>query len=212
MLKALLFDFDGTLLNTNELIIQTFMHVLNDRFPGQYSPEDCIKFIGPSLIETFEQIAPNEVGEMIKKYREWNHAHHDELVTEYDGVLSTLQKLKEQDIRLAIVSTKRRDTIKKGLELMGASHLFEFLIGIDDVKNVKPHPEPVLLAIEKLGISKEEAMMIGDNYHDIEAGKNAGVKTAGVAWSIKGEDFLRQYNPDYMLHHITDLLTIVKGS
>lgn len=212
MLKALLFDFDGTLLNTNDLIIQTFMHVLNDRFPGQYSPEDCIKFIGPSLIETFEQIAPNEVGEMIKKYREWNHAHHDELVTEYDGVLSTLQKLKEQDIRLAIVSTKRRDTIKKGLELMGASHLFEFLIGIDDVKNVKPHPEPVLLAIEKLGISKEEAMMIGDNYHDIEAGKNAGVKTAGVAWSIKGEDFLRQYNPDYMLHHITDLLTIVKGS
>lgn len=212
MLKALLFDFDGTLLNTNDLIIKTFMHVLEDRFPGQYSPQDCLKFIGPSLIETFEQIAPNEVDEMIDKYRKWNHEHHDELVTEYEGVLTTLEQLKEQGIRLAIVSTKKRDTIKKGLEVMGASHLFEFLIGLDDVKHVKPHPEPVLLAIEKLGINKDEAMMIGDNYHDIEAGKNAGVKTAGVAWSIKGEEFLRQYNPDYILQYMTDLLTIVKES
>ena len=117
MIKALLFDFDGTLLNTNELIIQTFMHVLNERFPGQYSPQDCIKFIGPSLIETFEQITPNEVDEMVEKYREWNQAHHDELVTEYDGVITTLEQLKEQGIRLAIVSTKRRDTIQKGLNL-----------------------------------------------------------------------------------------------
>jgi pyrophosphatase PpaX len=212
MLKALLFDFDGTLLNTNDLIIKTFMHVLDERFPGQYSPQDCINFIGPSLIETFEQIAPNEVDEMIDKYRKWNHEHHDELVTEYDGVVTTLEQLKEQGIRLAIVSTKKRDTIKKGLEIMGASHLFEFIIGLDDVKNVKPNPEPVLLAIEKLGINKDEAIMIGDNYHDIEAGKNAGVKSVGVAWSIKGEDFLRQYNPDFIVHHMTDLLTIVKES
>lgn len=211
-MKALLFDFDGTLLNTNELIIQTFMHVLEERFPGQYSPKDCINFIGPSLKETFEQITPNEVEEMIEKYRQWNQANHDKLVTEYDGVVHTLEKLKEQGIRLAIVSTKRRDTIEKGLILMGAKDLFEFWVGVDDVKNVKPDPEPVLLAIERLGVQKEDAMMIGDNYHDIEAGKNAGVKTAGVAWSIRGEDFLRQYNPDYILQHISDLLTIVKES
>ena len=77
-MKALLFDFDGTLLNTNELIIKTFMHVLNDRFPGQYTENDCIQFIGPSLKETFQQITPNEVDEMIAKYRKWNLAHHDE--------------------------------------------------------------------------------------------------------------------------------------
>ncbi len=211
-MKALLFDFDGTLLDTNELIIQTFMHVLEERFPGQYSPKDCIKFIGPSLKETFEQITPNEVDEMIEKYRQWNHEHHDELITEFDGVLPTLEKLKEQGVRMAIVSTKRRDTIKKGLELMGATSFFEFLIGIDDVNHVKPHPEPVLLAIEKLGVAKEDVMMIGDNYHDIEAGKNAGVKTAGVAWSIKGEEFLKQYQPNYILQHMTDLLQIVKES
>jgi len=211
-MKALLFDFDGTLLNTNDLIIKTFMHILDERFPGQYSPKDCMKFIGPSLTETFEQITPNEVDEMIEKYRQWNQAHHDELVTEYDGVVSTLEKLKEQGIRLAVVSTKRKDTVEKGLDLMGAKHLFEFWIGGDDVKNVKPDPEPVLIAIERLGVSKEDVMMIGDNYHDILAGKNAGVKTAGVSWSIKGEDFLKQFNPDYILQHMVDLLTIVKES
>lgn len=212
MIKALLFDFDGTLLDTNELIIQTFMHVLEDKFPGQYSPQDCINFIGPSLIETFEQITPNDVDEMVEKYRAWNIEHHDELVTEFDGVLPTLEKLKEQGIRLAIVSTKKRDTLEHGLDLMGAKHLFEFWVGLDDVKNVKPDPEPVLLAIEKLGVQREEVIMIGDNSHDIEGGKNAGVKTAGVAWSIKGEEFLKQYHPDYILQHMSDLLEIVKES
>lgn len=211
-MKALLFDFDGTLLDTNELIIRTFMHVLNDKFPGQFSTEDCIKFIGPSLKETFEQITPNEVDDMIAKYREWNHAHHDEYVKEFDGVNETLEELKKQGYKLAIVSTKKRDTIKRGLQLMKVEHLFEFWIGLEDVDKVKPDPEPVLLALERLNVPKDEALMIGDNYHDILAGKNAGVKTAGVAWSIKGEEFLKQFQPDYMLHHISDLLTIVKES
>ena len=210
-MKALLFDFDGTLLNTNELIIQTFMHVLNDKFPGQYSPQDCINFIGPSLKETFEQIAPNEVDEMIAKYRQWNHAYHDHYVKEFDGVNETLEELKKQGHKLAIVSTKKRDTIERGLQFMKAEHYFDFWIGLEDVRKVKPDPEPVLLALERLKMPKEKALMIGDNYHDILAGKNAGIKTAGVAWSIKGEEYLRQFQPDYMLHHISDLLTIVKG-
>lgn len=210
MTKALLFDFDGTLLDTNELIIQTFMHVLNKRFPGQYEPKDCVKFIGPSLTETFTDIAPNEVEELIKEYREWNHTHHDELVKEYEGVVETLEKLKEMGLRLVIVSTKRRETIARGLDIMGVAHLFEFVIGIDDVTHVKPDPEPILLAIKKLGVAKEEAIMIGDNSHDILGGKNAGVRTAGVAWALKGRDFLQQFNPDYMLEHMSDLISIVK--
>lgn len=212
MLKALLFDFDGTLLNTNDLIIQSFMHVLEDKFPGQYKPEDCLRFMGPSLTETFEELTPNEVEEMTLKYRKWNLEHHDELVKEFDGVMETLEELRALGIRLAIVSTKRRDMIERGLNLMGASHFFDLIVGIEDVKNVKPDPEPVLLAIEKLGVGKEDVIMIGDNSHDIESGKNAGVKTAGVAWSLKGEEFLNQFNPDYMLQHISDILPIVKES
>ncbi|MEA0553648.1 pyrophosphatase PpaX [Lysinibacillus irui] len=208
--KALLFDFDGTLLNTNDLIIQTFMHVLNERFPGQYSPKDCLKFIGPSLKQTFNDIAPGEEEALIAKYRAWNIEHHDELVSQYPDVVTTLEQLKAQGIRLAIVSTKRNDTIDRGLSILGATHLFDVRIGTDDVKNVKPDPEPVLLALERLGIDKEDAIMIGDNSHDIEAGHRAGVRAAGVAWAIKGEAYLQQYQPEYMLQHMTDLFDIVK--
>lgn len=208
--KALLFDFDGTLLNTNDLIIQTFMHVLNERFPGQYSPKDCLKFIGPSLKQTFNDIAPGEEEALIAKYRTWNIEHHDELVSQYPDVVSTLEQLKAQGIRLAIVSTKRNDTIDRGLSILGAAHLFDVCIGTDDVKNVKPDPEPVLLALDRLGIAKEDAIMIGDNSHDIEAGHRAGVRAAGVAWAIKGEAYLQQYQPEYILQHMTDLFDIVK--
>ena len=209
-IKALLFDFDGTLLDTNELIIQTFMHVLGERFPGQYSPKDCLKFMGPSLRQTFTELTPGEEDEMIAKYRAWNEAHHDELIKEFPDVVSTLEQLKEMGIELAIVSTKRNDLIDRGLEMMGVSHLFDIRISVHDVKNVKPDPEPVLLALERLGIEKDEAIMIGDNSHDIEAAHNAGVKAAAVAWSAKGEEYLWQFKPDYMLHHMTDLLSIVK--
>jgi len=211
MIKALLFDFDGTLLNTNDLIIQTFMHVLNERFPGQYSPKDCLKFLGPSLKQTMSDIAPGEEDAMIAKYREYNELHHDELVTQYPDVVSTLEQLKAIGIKLAIVSTKRNGMIDRGLSVLGASHLFDVCIGTDDVKNVKPDPEPVLLALERLGVNKEEAIMIGDNSHDIEAGHNAGIKAAGVAWAFKGPEYLLQFKPEYMLHHMTDLLDIVKA-
>lgn len=209
--KALLFDFDGTLLNTNDLIIQTFMHVLNERFPGQYSPKDCLKFLGPSLKQTFSDIAPGEEEAMIAKYRAYNELHHDELVTQYPEVVSTLEQLKAMGIKLAIVSTKRNKMIDRGLSVLGASHLFDIRIGTDDVKNVKPDPEPVLLALERLGVNKEDAIMIGDNSHDIEAGHNAGVRAAGVAWAFKGEEYLQQFKPEYMLHQMTDLFEIVKA-
>ncbi len=208
--KALLFDFDGTLLNTNDLIIQTFMHVLNERFPGQYSPKDCLKFLGPSLKQIFSDIAPGAEDAMVAKYRAYNELHHDELVSQYPDVVPTLEQLKAMGIKLAIVSTKRNRMIDRGLSVLGASHLFDIRIGSDDVKNVKPDPEPVLFALERLGVSKEEAIMIGDNSHDIEAGHNAGVKAAGVAWAFKGEEYLQQFKPEYMLHHMTDLFEIVK--
>ncbi|MCJ1909242.1 pyrophosphatase PpaX [Planococcus ruber] len=209
-INALLFDFDGTLLDTNELIIQTFMAVLGEHFPGRYEREDILHFIGPSLEQTFESIDAERAVELIAQYRATNKQMHDELVTEYDGVAETLRLLKARGVKMAIVSTKRSANIRHGLKLMGIEEVFEHVISLDEVKNPKPDPEPILLALEKLGASKEEALMIGDNYHDIEGGKNAGVRTAGVAWSIKGEAFLASYEPDHMLQHISDLLELTK--
>jgi len=209
-IKALLFDFDGTLLDTNELIIQTFMHVFDEKFPGQYTKADCIPLIGPSLRQTFERLTPNEADEMIAKYRAWNEAHHDELVTEFDGVVEGLQQLHAMGIRLVIVSSKVHANIVKGLNLLGVTDLFEYIVGADDVEHVKPHPEPIEKALNYLQLSKDEVIMIGDNSHDIEGGKNAGVKTAGVSWTIRGEAYLQTFNPDYMLKKMSDLITIVR--
>lgn len=208
--KALLFDLDGTLLNTNELIIESFLHVLGERFPGKYNREAVLPFLGPPLFETFDGIDATLTESLIISYRTWNMEHHDRMVAPFEGVVETLRQLKKDGYKMAIVSTKRREMIDKGLQLMECGELFDTIIGFEDVTRTKPDPEPIQIALQRIGANKEDALMIGDNFHDI-VGQRAGVDTAAVAWSIKGESFLATYNPTYMLHQISELLYIAKG-
>ena len=210
-ITTLLFDFDGTLLDTNELIIQTFQYVLGNHYPGRYERIDILPFLGPTLYESFDSIDPEKTEQLIEEYRAWNKSMHDELSSEFDGVSETMRLLKAAGMKMAIVSTKRKEMIMKGLELLDVEGIFDEVIAMDDVTRTKPDPEPILLALERLGATADEALMIGDNYHDIVGGKNAGVRTAGVAWTAKGEAFLQTFNPDYMLQHISELRQLVKG-
>lgn len=209
--KALLFDFDGTLLNTNELIIESFLHVLGESFPGKYSREQVLPFLGPPLVETFNGIDPTLTETLTASYRKWNLEQHDQMVEPFDGVVETLHQLKKDGYKMAIVSTKRQEMIERGLRLMECEALFDTIVGFEDVTYTKPHPEPIQIALERIGANEEDALMIGDNFHDIVGGQRAGVDTAAVAWSIKGEAFLAAYNPTYMLHQITELLDVAKG-
>lgn len=208
-INTVLFDLDGTLINTNDLIIESFLHTLNLYYPNQYGRDDVLPFLGPTLHETFVKMDPMRVDEMISTYRTFNHDHHDRLVTQFETVYETVQALHEKGFKLGIVTTKIRNTVNMGLELTGLGKFFETVVTLDDVKNAKPHPEPVLLALEKLNASPEEAIMVGDNYHDIDAGKAAGTKTAGVAWTIKGAAYLEGFQPDYMLNKMSDLLSVL---
>jgi len=208
-ITTILFDLDGTLIDTNELIIASFLHTLNHYYPDKYTREDVLPFIGPSLKETFSSIDVDKVDEMIERYRTHNLAHHDLLVKEFDGVYETVKTLKEKGYKLAIVSTKTSSTVRKGLKLTNLDGFFEIIIAIDDVQNVKPHPEPIEKALKLLGSTPQEAIMIGDNYHDILGAKNAGTISAGVAWSAKGRAYIESYEPDYILDHMRDLLKIV---
>ncbi|WP_059103345.1 pyrophosphatase PpaX [Shouchella shacheensis] len=208
-IKTLLFDLDGTLINTNELIIASFLHTLEDYYPRTYSRETVLPFIGPPLKETFATLDPERAEEMMQMYRTHNHLHHDALVTEYEGVYDVLQELHAQGYKMAIVTTKIKKTALMGLALMKLDRFFDVVIGLDDVSSAKPDPEPIHLALERLGARREEAIMVGDNSHDIEAGKNAGVATAAVGWSVKGEAFVRSLNPDHVLEDMTDLYEIV---
>lgn len=209
--KALLFDLDGTLLDTNELIIESFLHVLGETFPGKYSREHVLPFLGPPLYETFDGIDPTLTETLTASYRKWNLERHDQMVVPFEGVVDTLRQLKQGGYKMAIVSTKRREMIDRGLQLMECETLFDTIVGFEDVTHTKPDPEPIQIALQRIGANKEDALMIGDNFHDIVGGQRAGVDTAAVAWSIKGEAHLATFKPTYMLHQMSDLLDIVKG-
>lgn len=208
-LTTALFDLDGTLINTNELIINSFLHTLDKFYPKQYQREDVLPFMGPSLHETFSSIDPKRVDELIHEYRTYNLAQHDLLVTEFEGVYETVKTLQESGFKLGIVTTKLHDVVEKGLKLSRLDRFFDVVVALDHVTKAKPDPEPVFKALEQLRSEPGEAIMVGDNYHDILAGKNAGTKTAGVAWTAKGRDYLAKYDPDYMLDHMADLLPIL---
>ncbi len=208
-INTILFDLDGTLINTNDLIIESFLHTLNHYYPNQYTREDVLAFIGPPLWDTFEAIDPERADEMIETYRAFNHAHHDALVKEYETVYDTVRTLHEHGFKLGIVTTKIRHTVNMGLKLTKLDSFFECIVTLDDVEHAKPHPEPIEKALACLRAKPEETLMVGDNHHDILAGKHAGTKTAGVAWTIKGREHLATYEPDMMLEKMSDLLSIL---
>ena len=208
-INTILFDLDGTLINTNELIIQSFLHTLEKYYPNKYTREDVLPFIGPPLYDTFAAMDKERVQEMIDTYRAFNHAQHDVLVKEYDTVYETVKALHEQGFKLGIVTTKIRSTVLMGVKLAKLDRFFNCIVTLDDVERAKPDPEPIFKALKQLESAPQETIMVGDNYHDILAGKNAGTKTAGVAWTIKGREYLEQYHPDYMLDKMSDLLAVV---
>lgn len=210
-ITTLLFDLDGTLINTNELIIASFTHTLNHYYPGQYTRKDILPFMGPTLDETFGSIDPDRMDEMITRYRKHNIEHHDLLVTQFDGVYETIESLAQSNYRLGVVTTKRRDLAERGLQLTNLDKFFEVVITFEDASKTKPDPEPLFKALSRFNAEATEAMMIGDNYHDIMAGKKAGTLTAGVSWSLKGREFLESYKPDYMLERMSDLIDILQG-
>jgi pyrophosphatase PpaX len=207
-MNTILFDLDGTLIDTNELINESFYHTFK-QFGLEFTHEEIIAFNGPPLRETFEKIDLDKAEAMITTYRKHNLEHHDNYVKAFPHVKETLRGLKERGIKLGIVTTKMRKTAIRGMKITGIYSYFDTIIALDDITNPKPHPEPVLSAMKNLQAEKESTLMIGDNHHDIESGHNAGVKTAGVAWSLKGEEVLQNYNPTYMLHDMKDLLDII---
>ncbi|WP_404454235.1 pyrophosphatase PpaX [Virgibacillus necropolis] len=207
-IHTILFDLDGTLIDTNELIIASFLHTF-EHYKLPITREETLAFIGPSLKDTFDHVDPIKSDEMIQVYRDHNLHHHDNYVEAYPFVVETLKQLKESGVKLGIVTTKMSTGANMGLKLVGIESLFDTVITLDDVSHAKPHPEPIIKAMKNLGADASSTLMVGDNFHDIEAGQNAGVQTAGVAWTIKGKETLAKLNPTYMLEDMRDLYTIV---
>lgn len=189
-LKGILFDLDGTLIDTSNLIIQSFQHTFDLHYGRPLTPEEVYAFFGKPLKATMEYYGPDKVDELIKTYREFNLAHHDRLTTGFDGVPETMRKIHNTGILMAIVTSKTRSTAIRGLRLFHMDQYFSVVIGHEECQKHKPDPEPVLKALEAIGLQPADCLMVGDSSFDLASARAAGVKTAAVRWSRLAWDSL----------------------
>lgn len=206
---GILFDLDGTVLNTDELIHQSFKYVFKNLKPNYVLEEkELISFLGPPLRNS---LSKHFQGEELEKaydlYQEFNQTKHKEYVSIYEGVISCLDELINMGYPLAIVSTKMTKVVYIGLTTFDLTSYFNVVIGGSDIVNPKPDPEGINLALKLLGVN--QGVYIGDNPSDIKAGKNAKIYTAGVGWSPKIKE-LEKEQPDLILKKMTDLITWIK--
>ena len=208
--NTILFDFDGTLADTNNLIASSHLHVLDRYFPGQYTKEMVRKYNGPSLEQTYTELMPEHVTEAVTMYREFNHRVHDELITSFPDVEASLKELKASGLKLVVVSTKYEYVLKRGLEVLGLSDYFDLIIAGDQIQQVKPDPEQLQLAMTTLKVEPQQCLMIGDNWQDIAAGENAGVETVFVEWSEKTVSELAPHKPNKTVSSMLELTEWIK--
>lgn len=210
--KYLLFDFDGTLIDTNELILLT-LNETSLKFCGRYlSQEKMNSILGRHLEDQMKCLSPHEHEKLTQFYREFYKQNQDLMVREFPGVAEMLDALRRMGCKTAIVSAKGRGGIEHGLDRFNLSGYIDVVVSAYDVTNNKPHPEPALKALEALGAEPGSAFLVGDSPYDILCGKNAGVKTVLAGWSIFPQEALLRLKPDFYIRTPSELVDIVRQS
>lgn len=204
---AIVFDLDGTLIDSIELILRSYRHTLTVHRGAPPPDHYWMKGLGTPLWVQFRDFSDDEaeIRAMVATYRDYNLTHHDALVRAYDGVVDAVRALKNGATRLGLVTSKMRSGAIRGLRLVGLEETFDVIVGSDEVTHPKPHPEPVLKALDLLGAPADGAVYIGDSRHDIECGRAAGVKTGAVLWGPFDRAHLADLTPDYWLERPDDL-------
>ena len=205
---AVLFDLDGTLIDSIDLILRSYRHTLVTH-RGETPPDDVwLAGLGTPLRAQFGRFTEDEaeISAMVETYRDYNLAHHDAMVRPYPGVLDAVRRLHAGGRRLAIVTSKKHDGAERGLRRCGFDGLFPVVVGADDVERHKPEPEPVLRALELLSVAPDDAVFVGDSPHDLAAGRAAGVRTAAVGWGPFPRAQLEGQAPDFWIDRADDLL------
>jgi pyrophosphatase PpaX len=208
-LTTFLFDLDGTIIDSIELILRSYRHTMAHHRGNEPLPPDdmWIAGLGTPLWAQFGQITEDkeEIERMVQTYRTYNLTHHDALVKPYEGIVEEIRRLRAHRKRLGLVTSKLRDGAMRGLRVSGLDEAFDVVIGCDDVTHSKPHPEPVLKAVDALGGTPAATVFVGDSRHDMESGRAAGVKTAAVLWGPFDRAHLEDLSPDYWLEKPADL-------
>ena len=212
MIKAVLFDLDGTLINTNELIYNSFSYVLRDVLKLNVCDEEITSTYGKPLENTMKKYENDKytAEELIRIYRKYNEEHHDNMCKPFQGVSKMLKALKDKGIKTAIVTSKRKGLAMRGLKLGNLLQYMDVVISPEDTIKHKPEAEPAIKACEALNVKTSEAIMVADSSYDLLCGKKAGCLTCGVSYTQTGIENLLNTNPDYMVKNPLEILDILK--
>ncbi len=208
MIKAILFDIDGTILDAHEFIYSAFEYTFK-KYDHTVDPELIAKASGKPLVEFYQSVLPDADFELLAQtHRDFQEDKHH-LAKPFFSVIETFKALKKRNIELAAVSNRTSLSLIKSLKTHDVYQFFDVVLGFDDVENPKPHPEQLLKALKMLKVNKSEAIMVGDTQKDILAGKAAGIKTVGVTYGFIGEK-IKDSHPDFVIDNIEQLLKMVK--
>jgi pyrophosphatase PpaX len=179
---VVLFDLDGTLVDSAAVILGSFHHATERVLRRRFSDEQILAQVGGSnLAHQMGLLGPDHVDELVRVYTAHNDPQYADVAC-FDGILEAVRRLKTEGRRLGIVSAKRRATLERVLDSSGLNEYFDVLVGSDDTERHKPDPEPLLKALELLGARREEAAYVGDSPFDVAAARAAGVFAVAVRW------------------------------
>ena len=209
---AILFDLDGTLADTVPFILESVRHAFegHGRCP---TDAEWIAGIGTPLrtqLASFAR-APEDVQPLFDRYRAYWLEHHDRETRCFPGALEAVEALSRDGHPIGIVTAKIEQGAHRTLRHTGLSPFVRAVVGADSCANAKPHPEPVLLALTRLGYPPSEAVLIGDSPHDVAAGKAAGAIAVAALWGACGRDALAAAGADRFLADVSDVPALVRS-
>jgi pyrophosphatase PpaX len=209
-IDTVLFDLDGTLVDSNELIIKSFYETMKKYLPSrEFTRVELIEMIGPPLKETFLIASedPIIIQEMIEYYRKVYVDLEFDYIDIYPNTIKMLQIFVQRGYNLGIVTTKFKESALPSIMHYGLDKYITSFCFLDDITEHKPHPEPIYYALNKFK-QYNKVVMVGDNTGDIQAGFNADCLSCGVEWSIKRE-LIKEMKPDFWIHDYLDLIDVI---
>ncbi len=209
-ITAVLFDLDGTLIHSIEHIIACWQYTVRTSLGREMTREEILPTLGRALLETFEEVAPGRSLEMREVYRAYQKATHDSDVTLVAGTHETLSKLRSSGYKLGVVTSKGIVVASEGLNLFNLLPYFDVIVTYEDTERHKPHPDPLIVASERLGIEPAHLLYVGDAVFDIQASKAAGIEAVGVTWGAGKRQDLAEAGAGWVIDGTGELLDILR--
>ncbi len=202
--KGIIFDIDGTLTYTNQLIFDSFNYITKKYLGKEYSDEEIIALFGPTEDVILKNICKDEYESARKDYYSYYKNNH-EIARLYDGIKELINEIYNSDILLSVFTGKGRTSALITLDELELTNFFDMIVSGDDVDHHKPSPEGILKFLTKHNLNPKEVLMIGDAPVDIIAAKECGVEIASVVWDSYAEEEVRKLNSTNIFHTVNEL-------